>query len=118
MVFVGSADEFVVACTEKIPHTAYFPRDLINILLRCDALGFSLLLYLDTVFICAGEEENVVSLHSSEPSDGVRKNDFENVADVRLARCVGDSCGQIKFFFHLGYSLLVVFEYIIEDKVK
>ena len=98
MIFVGSSDEFVIACVQKVANRADFARNLVNIFFRRNACAFCVFLNLLTVLVRSREHKNIVSLQSLKSCDCIGQNYFIAVADMRLARCVCDSRCYIKFF--------------------
>ena len=101
MVLVGGADELVVRGADTVPDGADDARDVVDVCLRGDARLFRLLFDLLTVLVRARLEADVVALHALETDDGVRQNGFVSVADVRLARSIGDRRRYIIIALHI-----------------
>ena len=101
VVGVGGADELVVGNVHHVPDRADLVGDAVDELLGRLAGGGGLLLDLLAVLVRARLEAHVVALVALEPRDRVREDDLVGVADVRLARSVGDRRGDvIRFFVH------------------
>ena len=98
---IGGADELVVRSADAVPNGADDTRDVVDIGLRGDARLFRLLFDLLAVFVRARLEADVVALHALETDDGVRQNGFVSVADVRLARSIGDRRRYIIIALHI-----------------
>ena len=99
MIRVGGADKFVVGSVEDVANLADFAGNLVNIFLRSTALGLGVHLYLLTVLVGSRLEEHVVAEHSLVTRDSVGQNNLIAVAYVRLARGIGNRCGDVIRFF-------------------
>ncbi len=100
MIFIGGPDEFVVGGIHQIPHFPDFACHLVHIFLGMNPGFFGTFLYFYTVFIGTRQEKNIFPNESLIPGNGVRKHHLIGVADMRLAGCIRNRRGQIKFFFH------------------
>jgi len=95
VIFVGGADELVVGDVHQIPDAADLSRDAVDELFGGDAGCLRLLLDLLPVLVCARLEAHVEALVALKARDGVREHDLVGVADVRLARGIGDRRGDV-----------------------
>ncbi len=95
MIVVRRADEFVIRSIHKIPDPSDLRGGLIHESLRFFSGVFRFIFDLLTVFVRPGLEENVVSFHPLIAGDGIRQHDLVGIADMRLARRVGDRSRQI-----------------------
>ena len=116
VVGVGGADELVVRDIHHIPDGADLFRHAVYERLGRNARGGGLFFYLLAVLVGARLKAHVIPLRPLEPRDGVCQNDLVGVADVRLARGVGDGRGDVirGFFCHgslLKRSRLSLFQY-------
>ena len=109
VVVVGCADEAVVGDVHELPEvedTALALHDVVHELLRRNARGLGLLLYLLAVLVRAGEEHHVVAAHSLIARDGVRRDGAVGVADVQLVGRIVDRCGDVECAFLAHWRFL------------
>ena len=108
VVAVGGADEVIVGHAHQVELLLDDGGHLVHELLGGDAFGLGLQLVFLAVLVGAGLEEHVIALQALEPGDGVRQDDLVHVADVGLARRVGDGGGEVIFPFavHSAATLL------------
>ena len=99
VLLVRSADKFVIAHAHAVPDTADFGGNLVHVPLRRNARGGGFFLYLLPVLVRARLQKHFITLFAFEPGDRVRQNRLVRVADMRLARSVGDCRRHIKFAF-------------------
>ncbi len=92
MIVVRGANEFVIGNVQGIPDIPDAARDLVHKGLRIFAGSRRFILDLLAVLVRAGLEEDVVALGPAETCDRIRQHDLIAVADMRLARSIGD-CG-------------------------
>ena len=97
VVVIGGADEVVVGHVHQIKLLFDDGGYLVHKLFGGDAFGLSLQLVFLAVFVGAGLKEYLIALHALEAGDGVCQHNFVDVANVRLARGVGNSRCQIIF---------------------
>ena len=102
MVIVRCADEVVVAAAQHIPNFLDFAGDAVHVFLRRDAGFPRQRLDFLAVLVGSGAEKDVVALRALITGDCVGEHDLIGVADMRLARCIGDRRGDIilSFVFH------------------
>ena len=100
VIFVGRADEFVVAGIHQIPYPLYLRRRLVDILFGTYARRLSLLLYLLAVLVGARLQTDVVTLFTLETRQKVGEDDLVGIAYMRLCRSVSYRCSDVVFFFH------------------
>lgn len=107
VIIVRCADEVVVAASEHIPNFFDFTGDAVHVFLRRNAGFFRQRLDLLAVFVGPGAEKDVVALCALITGDRVGEHDLIGVADVRLARRIGDRRGDIifSFVFHCLFIL-------------
>ena len=101
VVLIGRADELIIRRAHLIPNGADGARDAVDIRLGRDARLLGLFFDLLAVLVRARLEADVVALHALEADDGVRQNGFVSVADVRLARGIGDRRRYIIIALHI-----------------
>ena len=99
MVLVGGADEVVVGDVHQVKLLPDDGGHLVHKLLGGDAFGRGLQLVLLAVLVGAGLEEHIVALFALKAGNGVRQHNFVHVANVRLARGVGNGRGEIVLAF-------------------
>ena len=99
VILVRSADKFVIAHAHAVPDAADFGGNLVHVPLRRNARGGGFFLYLLPVLVRARLQKHFITLFAFEPGDRVRQNRLVSVADMRLARSVGDCRRHIKFAF-------------------
>ena len=113
VIGVRRAHKFVIGRAHKVPNVLDLARDFIDVCLRRYPHSLRLFLNFLTVFVRSRLEKHVVALLTLKPRDRVRQNRFVRVADMRLARSVGDCRRDIvRFFCHvrlLPYDLLFFF---------
>ena len=100
VIIVGRADKIVVAGGKRSPDIADLPRNAIHVRLRRHALLTCERFDLLTVLIRARAEENVLSAGALISCNRIGHDDLIGIAEVRLARCVGDGGRYVKFFIH------------------
>ena len=101
MVLVRRADEAIVGCVHEIPDALNFCRRFVDEFLRLHALFNSTRLYLLPVLIGAGLEPDIVSVRPLITCNRIRKNNLVGIADMRLARRVGNCRCDVVFSFIL-----------------
>ena len=99
VVFVGGADEIIVACVHSVPDLFDLARDTVNVLLGSDVCRSGKIFYLLSVLVGTGAEENVISHSSFVSCDSVGGNNLVGVTEVRLLGSVCNSCGYIIILF-------------------
>ena len=95
VVGVGGADELVVGDVHQVPDALDLVCDAVDELFGRLAGGLGLFFDLLAVLVGARLKAHVVALVAAEARDGVRQHDLVGVADVRLARGVGDRRGDV-----------------------
>ena len=99
VIFIRSADEFIVRGIHAIPDSADFGGNFIHVFLRGDARRRRLFLDFLPVLVGACLQEHFIALFTFEARDRIRENGFVSVADMRFARSVRDRRRYIKFLF-------------------
>ena len=101
VVFVGSADEFVVRDVHEIPNIADLFCDAVDELLGRNARRGGFLFDFLSVLVRARLKAYVIALVAFEARDRVRKDDFVGVPDVRFSGRIGDRRGDVvRLFVH------------------
>ena len=101
VLLVRRADELVVGDVHQVPDALYLPRHVVHELLGAHSRGGGLLLDLLPVLVRARLEAHVKALQALKARDRVGEHDLVGVADMRLARSVGDRRRDIiRFFAH------------------
>ena len=95
MIVVCGADIAVIADVHFFPQCFEGLNDLIYIFFRRDTLCRRFLFNFQTVFICSGEENDIIALHSSEPGDRIAGYSGVAVTDVGISRRIVDRCRDI-----------------------
>ena len=85
MILVRRTNKLIIRGIHQIPDAVDFSGHIIHVLFGCTALFFRLGLNFHSVFICTGLKKDIVSLHSAEPGNAVRQNNFISISDMRLA---------------------------------
>ena len=101
VICVGCAYKLVVGRVHQIPNAFDVRNSLVDVLLGRQSCGLRFELDLFAVLVRTCLKKHVVTFHALRSCDKVGKNDFVCVADVRLARCVGNCRSHIKFLFFL-----------------
>ena len=99
MVLICGTDEFVIGCVHQIPDILDLAGYIVNEFLRCHSGFFCFQLNFLAVLVSSGLEKYVIALLSFVTCDGICQNSLIGVADVGLAGCVGNGCGNIIFWF-------------------
>ena len=99
MVFICGTDEFVIGCVHQIPDALDLTGYVINEFLRCNTCFFCFQLNLLAMLVSSGLEKYVVALLSFITRNGVCQNRLVGIANVRLAGCIGNGCGDVIFWF-------------------
>ena len=106
VISIRRADEAVIARAEQIAEPLDLRRGLIHELLGCGAAGLDGAdLDLLPVLIRARQKMDIIAVRPLVSRDGIRQHDLVIVADMRLARSIGDRRCQIVFslVFHIPY---------------
>ena len=99
MVCICGTDEFIIGCVHQIPDILDLTGYVINEFFRCNTCFFCFQLNLLAMLVSSGLEKYVVALLSFITRDGVCQNRLVGIADVRLAGCIGNGCGDVIFWF-------------------
>ena len=107
MILVGGPDELVIGGVHQIPDLLDNRNLLVNISLRLHAGRPGLFFNLLAMLVGARHKEDVITALSLIAGNGISHYDFIGVADVRLSRGIGNSGGNIVFFFffHFPFTL-------------
>ena len=100
VVIVGGADEVVVIRIHEVPDVLDLTGNVVNVLLGRDTGFESLVFDLLTVFVGTGAEEYVITARLLVACNGVGRNDFVGVADMRLGGRIGNRRSDIILFSH------------------
>ena len=104
---VRGAHKAVVGRIQRVPVAADLRRHIVHKLLGRHAGLLRFLLDFLAVFVRSRLEDHVVALLPLEASRGVRQHNLIQIADMGLARSIGDGCGQIIRFFVCAVCMLV-----------
>ena len=99
VIGICGTDEFVIRCVHQIPDSLDLTVYVINEFLRCNTCFFCFQLNLLAMLVSSGLEKYVVALLSFITRNGVCQNRLVGIANVRLAGCIGNGCGDVIFWF-------------------
>ena len=99
MVAVRCPDKFVIGNLQQIAELSDHARHIVHKLLGRNSGLLRFQLDLLSMLVGSRLEEHVISLCSFVPCDAVRQHDLIVVADMRLARCIGDRSRNVILFF-------------------
>ncbi len=108
MIIIRSPYKLVIGNIQHIAQSPDNARHLVHKLPGGGARFLCLQLNLLPVLVRPCLEKNIIAFHSLEPRNAVCQHDLIIVADMRLARGIGNGCGKIVFSlaFHLISPLL------------